>query len=88
MSNEGCLTESGEPELGRPLRDHWVLQHMKRPKSGDVGWESIATQIEDNFPCPEDHTASHVFPQKTPASCSTGEMNRQVVGRRGSLRYS
>lgn len=50
MSNEGCLTESVEPEVGSPLRDHWVFQHKKRPKSGDVGWETIASQIEDDFP--------------------------------------
>ena len=43
MSDEGRLMESGEPEFGRPLRDHWVLQHIKRPKSRDVGWETIAS---------------------------------------------
>ena len=88
MSDEGRLTESGEPEFGRPLRDHWVLQHIKRPKSRDVGWETIASQIEDDFPCPEDHTASQVCPQKIPESCSSGELNRQVVEGSGSLRYS
>ena len=68
MSDEGRLTESGEPGFRRPLRDHWVLQHIKRPKSRDVGRETIASQIEDDFPCPEDHTASHVCPQKIPES--------------------
>lgn len=41
------------------------LSAQKKPKSGDVGWETIASQIEDDFPCPEDHTAGHVCPENT-----------------------